>query len=237
MGLHVVTPSGLHIDQLDGHYVVSKGKQVDVYKTYGAMVTGLTSGTGEKKPKRTKPAKKARKAKTAASKATKPRKASKAPKKVKAAKSQSTLNKHGHKRGCKCMACSPATRKAAALGREKAARKAKREASSKPKAKAKAKVKKGSKKGDGGGRWSGYNPSTAGRTFGADPDEGRRGPGRPPKAVQYHGDTARFEGRGRRGGNGRTHSSGMTFRMPAKQPIAALSTGYAGFRGSRRGAW
>ena len=230
MSLHVVTPSGLHIDQLDGHYVVSKGKQIDVYKSYSAMVTGLTSGTGEKKRKKAKAAakpRKARKARRAAAPA--------APKPRKAAKRRSTLNAHGHKRGCKCMMCSPATRKKAAAGRKRAARK-----SAKPRTAKKA-VKKGKKGGGrggrGGGRWSGYNPSTAGRTFGADPSEYRRRPGRPPKAEVYHGSVARFNGGGRRRGNGRTHTSGMTFHLPATTPRASLDTGFASFRGSRRGAW
>lgn len=234
MGLHVVTPSGLHIDQLDGHYVVSKGKQVDVYKTYGAMVTGLTSGVSTKKPKRAKPAKKARKARRAAAPAAaKPRKKrrSSKPKTRRAAKRRSTLNAHGHKRGCKCMACSPATRKAAALGRKRAARKAGKSHTAKPR-----KAKKSKKRGGGGSR-GGFPRSVRGYTYGGDPSEmqDRRRPGRPRKAPVYHGDVSRFD-KPRRG-NGRSHSSGMTFHMPARHPAGALGSGYATFRGSRRGAW
>lgn len=229
MGLHVVTPSGLHIDQLDGHYVVSKGKQVDVYKTYGAMVTGLTSGTGEKKPKRAKAAakpRKARKARRAAAPA--------APKPRKAAKRRSTLNAHGHKRGCKCMMCSPATRKKAAAGRKRAARK-----SAKPRTAKKA-VKKGKKGGGRRGGGSGFPRSVRGYTFGGDPSEmqDRRRPGRPPKAEIYHGDVARFSGGGKRRGYGRgAGSAGLTFHLPKVNPRASLGAGYASFRGSRRGAW
>lgn len=230
MGLHVVTPSGLHIDQLDGHYVVSKGKQVDVYKTYGAMVTGLTSGTGEKKSKKSKPSKprKARKARkahrVAAPAAPKPRKVRKA-RKAKTVKRRTkrnaagqAVNSHGHKRGCKCIVCSPKTRAKAARARRRNAKK-----SSKPRAARK------SKKG-GGRRVGRISPrSVRGYTFGGDPSEMQDR--RPRKAQVYHGDVSRFNKSGRKGG--------LVRRMPAINPAGYLSSGggYAAFRGSRRGAW
>jgi hypothetical protein len=241
MGLHVVTPSGLHIDQLDGHYVVSKGKQVDVYKTYGAMVTGLTSGTGEKKPKRAKAASKPRKARkarkarrAAAPAAPQPRKRRKARKaktvrRTKRNAAGQAVNSHGHKRGCKCVVCSPKTRAKAARARKRNARK-----SSKPRSPRK------SKKRGGGGSRGGFPRSVRGYTFGGDPSEmqDRRRPGRPPKAEIYHGNVARFNGGGKRRGYGRgAGSAGLTSRLPKVNPRASLGAGYANFRGSRRGAW
>jgi hypothetical protein len=226
MALIAKTKSGLKIEREGNRYTVSKGNQIEVYSSYGAMVRGLTT-TSESKPKRHKAAKaaaksaKARKAQPtviyqAAAKPVKAHKAHKAAK-PKAAKHHRrvrhdaaghALKANGHKYGCKCLACSPETRKKALAARKRAAK-----GTSKPR-KAR-KTKKGG--GRGGAPFHGFNPSTRGYTFG-DPEAPRyRGKAhhrpapkqRPQRAEVYHGNVSRFNG-------------GLTRRMPARMPFGYL---------------
>lgn len=223
MSLITKTKSGLKIEKWGTKFIVSKGNQTEVFSSYAAMVRGLTptpaAAPKPKKAKASKPrkARKARKARTivvvqAAPKPRKPRKAKKARKASKAKKTVrrvkrnaagQALNKHGHKRGCKCLACSPATRKAAAAGRAKAAKKGK---------------KGGGKKGGAPARHRAYYPS-------ADPSDFRPR-GRPAKAPRvrpevYVGDTSRFNGRGR----GPGPANPFVRRHPARMPFGYLPSG------------
>lgn len=230
MGKIVKLPSGLTIEQLGDKFVVSKGRQCEVYGSYAALVRGITptTGTAKKKPAKKKPGKKRKPAKVR----TAPVEGSsvrvvKPHKRVKRNAAGQAVNAHGHRRGCKCIVCSPTTRKKIAAARKKSAKERAAKAGGAKKTVKKSKKKGGGRKGGGG---SGFPRSVRGHTWGGDPSEmqDRRGRPRAQRPEAYHGDVARFNGRGHR-------ATGRTFHMPEVMPAALLPP--ANIRGGRRGPW
>jgi len=131
--LIVKTKSGLKIEKIGSKYVVSKGNVVEMFNSLDALTRSIAPKAEKKKKKKAVAAKpkvkktKAAKPKVKKTKAAKPKvKKTKAAKpkvkKTKAAKPKTKKTKAakpktkkktklaGHKPGCKCVACSPATR-------------------------------------------------------------------------------------------------------------------------------
>jgi hypothetical protein len=160
MSVITTTKSGLKIEKCGNKYIATKGKQYQVYDTLAALSRDLaTSAAGTKKPKHKK-TKKSSKPKTHRPKGT----PVKHRKTKTEAKRKSSKKPAGHKRGCKCVACSPATRKKAQAAR-----------------------KRGGKKKSKNGRQPSY-------TYGLGMEETpRRGRGRHPTPEVYHGDVGRFD--------------------------------------------
>ena len=122
--LIVKTKSGLKIEKIGSKYVVSKGNVVEMFNSLDALTRSIAPKAEKKKKKKkavaakpkvkkTKAAKpKVKKTKAAKPKVKKTKAAKPKVKKTKAAKPKTKKKTKlaGHKPGCKCVACSPATR-------------------------------------------------------------------------------------------------------------------------------
>ena len=176
------TKSGLVIEKIGNKFVASKGNVVEMYNSLDALTRAITPKSEGPKPKKAK-ASKPRKAK-----ASKPRKAKKS-------------GVVGHKPGCQCVACSPATR---ARGM-----KALRKAQKAPKAK---KARRAPR--HPGGRMSvdelRAREAEAARFMPQSPRVYRGKPSRGGKVI----DVGRFN----KGG-------GRVFHMPERMPVGFLGTG------------